>query len=270
MNIIKLFLAFLILPLAKHQSMGQQFNLINKVPIESPVDVASGPPGYIYIQTLNGHLVKFSLNGEEMQRNQLSGVKKPASIQAGQSLRLFGFYQAAQQFQYFDRLLTPSPLYDLPDEDNSFYSHASPSSDNGIWLWDASRLALKKYNPALDEINLTNSVHFYLKKDHNISQLQEYQNRVYLNDSQHEIMIFDLSGNYIQKLPVTNIEHFSFYRNELYWLKDGILYFYHLYNMRRRQMKLPGPDTAQFVVLAENYLYLLTEAEMWIYRILHH
>lgn len=60
-------------------------------------------------------------------------------------------------------------------------------------------------------------------------------------------MIFDLSGNYIQKLPVTNIEHFRFYQDELYWLKDENIYFYHLYNMRKRQMKLPGPNNAQFV-----------------------
>ena len=100
-----------------------------------------------------------------------------------------------------------------------------------------------------------------------ITQLQEYQNRLYLNDQLHEIMIFDLSGNYIQKIPVEHIDRFDFYHDELFWIENNHLTFYNVYDMHRRQLELPPGAQPLFVQVIEDKLIVFHKKEMIIYRL---
>lgn len=246
---------------------AQQYNLVARVSLARPVSITAGLPGNVYVQTAGGVILKYNTQGEELARVTPTAPEAATTLDAGQSLRLFAFYAASQQFQYFDRQLEPSAFYPLPATD--FYSQAAPSSDQGIWLWNASQVRLEKYRPALQDVIVSTPARFYLSENHRISQVQEYQHHVYVGDQAHEILVFDLLGNYIQKLPVAKVARFDFIGDELYWLHDHTINLYHLYQGREQQMKLPDSVQPLRILLLEDRLFVLEKARMLIFRILH-
>ncbi len=248
--------------------VAQQYNLIRRLPISTPADITHNPIGQFFILSEDGNIIKYSLEGEELARYYATTTEQISDIEAGSSFRLFAFYRESQAYQYFDRMLTPSPLYPLPQQDLGYVSQATPSADNSLWLWDASHLHLKKYKPALDQFLTDTPAQYYLDTAHQISQLHEYQNQVYVGDKHHEVMIFDRLGNYIQKLPVGTLERFDFYKDELYWQEGQVVYLYHVYNRQKRQINLPGTMSPLYVLLLEDRLLVFYLHELLIYRIL--
>lgn len=249
--------------------LGQQYNLIERISIPSPVHVTADPMGHIYLQTIRGDIIKYKLDGEKLLTFNSSERKAATSIDASLSLRLFAFYKDAQSCQYFDRQLNPLAIHQLPEQNTSFFSLATPSSDNSIWLWDATQLSLKKYKPVLNTFTVEEPAQYYLHKTPDINQIREYQNKVYVNDKNHQVMVFDIFGNYIQKLPVTILDHFEFYRDELYWWEGNTIYFYHLYEMGNRKLELPDAEEPSHVLLVEDRIFIFNKEEMLIYRILN-
>ncbi len=245
---------------------AQQYNLLARVPVDRPVHITADLLGHVYVQTADGAILKYNRDGAMLARAASPHTAAATTLHAGQSLRLFAFYVASQQFQYVDRQLQPSALYSLPTTD--FYSQAAPSSDQGIWLWNASQVQLEKYRPALQDVIVSTPARMYLSEDHQISQVEEYQHHVYVGDQAHEILVFDLLGNYLQKLPLTGIAHFDFAGDELYWLHDNTINLYHLYQGRQQQMKLPAGVRPIRILLAEDRLWMLEKAQMLIFRIL--
>lgn len=252
---------------------AQQYNLLRHIPIDIPQHATIDLLGQIYLQTTGGRITKYDLNGELLYDYQDADTRFVTILDAGSSLRLLAFYKDRQSYQYFDRTLTPSPILHLQNAQSGFFSLATASADNSIWLWDATQLQLKKYKPALGDFTAEISTRYYLDDSADVNQISEYQNKLYVNDNKNEILVFDILGNYIQKLPLTNVAHFNFVGDELYWRKGSSMYLYHLYNMQSRKINLPDMPAAEkifAVFLKEDRMIVIAQKEMFIYRLLRH
>ena len=250
---------------------GQQYNLLKHISIDMPQHAIIDPLGQVYLQTIGGRIVKYDENGEILYEYQDANTRFVHTLDASTSLRLLVFYKERQSYQYFDRTLTPSPMLSLTNTSSAFFSLAAASADNSLWLWDATQLRLKKYKPVLNDFTTDISAKYYLAKDADINQMSEYQNKLYVNDHKNEILVFDLLGNYIQKLPLAAIEHVDFSGDELYWRNGRSVHTYNLYNMQSSTLVLPDDLNANSifaVFLKKDRMIIITQKEMLIYRLL--
>lgn len=269
----KLCVIVLIMMLSASALPAQQYSLLRRVPIDAPQHTTIDPFGQIYLHTTGGRITKYDLNGELLYDYQDVNTRFITELDAGPSLRLFAFYKDRQSYQYFDKTLTPSPVLHLQNTQADFFSLAAASADNSIWLWNATQLQLKKYKPALGDFTTKIPARYYLNKGADINQISEYQNRLYVNDAKNEILVFDILGNFIQKLPLTSVRHFRFAGDELYWRNGSSIYLYHLYNMQSRKINLPDiPDGENIcsVFLKEDRVIIILQKEMLIYRLLRY
>jgi hypothetical protein len=100
--------------------------------------------------------------------------------------------------------------------------------------------------------------------------LRQYQNNVYLVDHTSGIFVFDNLGNYRKKLLFTGLDFITFRGDELVYLAQGQLHFFHLYNLTERTQALP-PDldatTVRQVLLSDQSAYFLTTQGLRIYQL---
>ncbi len=252
---------------------AQQYNLLKRVSIAMPQLATIDPLGQVYLQTTGGRIVKYGENSEVLYEYQDADTRFIHTLDTRTSLQLLAFYKERQSYQYFDRTLTSSPVLNLPSASSGFFSLAAASTDNSLWLWDAMQLRLKKYKPVLNSFTTDISVRYYLAKDAAINQISEHQNKLYINDRKNEILVFDLLGNYIQKLPLAAMEHFDFVGDELYWRSSSSIHTYNLYNMQSDTLALPDDlttDSIFAVFLKENRMIVITQKEMRVYQLLRH
>ena len=180
--------------------------------------------GALYIGTQSGDVIKVR---ENLQTDILFSPPRPANVallDASNSLRIFVFYDDLQEFIYLDRFLTETARYSL-EGFTTFANLATPSLDNNIWIFDQQQFLISKFNPLTRAITLSIPLERSLPAgNYKIESMVEYQNQLFLADSNKGILIFDNLGNYIDLLPISQLQHMSFYKNSLVAsIPDGLM-----------------------------------------------
>ncbi len=91
---------------------------------------------------------------------------------------------------------------------------------------------------------------------------------LYVNDKNSGILVFDNLGNYKKKLPFPQLNFFSFYNDELYFVQQGKLHFINIYTLAQRDLNLPNKQPIQQAVVAGKILFLLSDTSLLIYKLL--
>lgn len=106
----------------------------DSIAINVPLSVSFDALGHLYIASEPGVLSKYDRQLEEVQSYSSPALGKITSLDATQMLKVFAFYENRQEFQYFDRFLTPSQTSSIKTAPFSHFSAATLSNDQMIDL----------------------------------------------------------------------------------------------------------------------------------------
>ena len=147
------------------------------------------------------------------------------------------------------------------------FGAATFSGDDQLWLYNESNFTLstidsRTYKPLVSTplILLLNRPRF------DVRFLREYQNNLYLVEKNTGVLVFDNMGNYRKTLPFPGLDYVGFLGEELYYLKDNQLHFFHLYNGAERQVDLLPGNNYKNALVGEEFLYLFSEKGVDIFR----
>jgi hypothetical protein len=100
------------------------------------------------------------------------------------------------------------------------------SFDNRIWLFDPSRQKLLKISK--DGVGLLESNSFVNLVDGKINptQIIDINKNVYVNNPATGIMEFDLFGNMLRQIPLTNISNLQLIEKNFFFFREGRIYRY--------------------------------------------
>ena len=142
------------------------------------------------------------------------------------------------------------------------------ASDNNLWIFDQSDLSVKKIdlinNYLHTEISLSLFIH---TGEWDIKQIEEYQNRLYLYNSNQEVYVFDNLGNYIKNLEIKPSCKFWFEDDSMIYTQERKIYSYNLYNGEIRPIASMD-DTNQYikVISVNNFIYLISKNRIIVYQ----
>ena len=243
--------------------------MVSKQQLNSPVELCNVDRlGNLYLSDEKGNLLKIDQAGQHLAQFASLKYGKISMLESWTSLRIFLFYEDIQQYLFLDRFLNQSEFMHFPPGLFGLIALASPSSDNQLWLYDSAPFNLIKFDINFGSITLTQSLNQIVDTSNlNPYMLLEYQNRVYLGDSDLGILVFDNLGNYIHTLSKTGSERCFPYREELYFLRNNQLNFISIYDQDRRVMDLPDTQSQYLhAQLTENSLVVITAEHLFIYR----
>jgi hypothetical protein len=214
----------------------------------------------IYFNDTRGNVYKLDAEANPLAQYAPSEYGQLTSIEAWSSLRVFLFYQDTQRYTFLDRFLTFNEFSEFPEDLFNLISLATPTADNQLWLLNPASLQLIKFDMKFNEITLSQTFS-QLFETLNLDpyELREYQNRVYLGDSNTGILVFDNLGNYLHTIKKTGNDPFHFKDDQLYYLNEGQLYLQDLYQTQLQVVDLPQEKTYQQALLLDQNIALFTD-----------
>jgi hypothetical protein len=133
-----------------------------------------------------------------------------------------------------------------------------PSNDNKLWLFDKADASLKKVNPTTGEVLIefgTDTTQWKVKPE--FIFLREYQNMIFLLDTNSGIYIFNHIGKQINKIEKEGVLNFNFFGEELYYLDNDSIKLFDLYTEETRELKMEGEN--KFAIVTDERIILVTK-----------
>ncbi len=247
------------------------WQLTKTLTLPNPGAASLDQRGTLYLADQDNNLRQLTRDGQPLNTYSPAQPGHIAVMEAWNQNSLLVFYDDRQQVLLLDRFLAPLSEIRLADYFDGTVRTATLAPDGLLWLLDESALTLREFDP--QALRVVQSTPLDLIIGHSRPDfrfLRQYQNNVYLVDHTSGIFVFDNLGNYRKKLPFTGLDFITFRGDELVYLAQGQLHFFHLYNLTERTQALP-PDldatTVRQVLLSDQSAYFITAQGLRIYQL---
>ena len=224
--------------------------------------------GTLYVADADNNLRQFAADGRPLNTYAPAQPGHLAQLEAYNLTNTLVFYDDRQQVVLLDRFLAPIAEIRLADYLDGTVRAATLAPDNTLWLFDESALVLRQLDPQTGRLLLNTPLDLIIGRTRpDFRFLRAYQNHLYLVDRSTGIYVFDNLGNYQKKLPFAGLSWVGFAGDELYYVLDGTLHFFHLYQLAERVQALPaGAGEVRQVLLGEGFGYCLGPLGVAVYR----
>lgn len=223
--------------------------------------------GTLYVVDRQNNIVQLGAEGQALNTYSPALPGHIAQLEAWNTTKILAFYDDRQQLLLLDRFLAPLTQVRTADFLDGTVRAATIAPDERLWLFDESNIALEQFDLNQQRPTITTPMDLLVGRSKpDFRFLRQYQNNVYLVDRVGGILVFDNLGNYRKKLPFTGLNYVGFLGDELYYVADTTLHFFHLYNFTDRVLPLPTSPVQQ-VLVSDQYVYVLLPQEIRVYTL---
>ena len=256
--------------LISFQNFGfsQEFNETYSWKVEGVVDATADHMGMLYLSNDKGIISKYAENGQQILSYSGNKIASIYSVDVSHTSKIFGFFRDDQSYIILDRFLNPLNEALLNGSLIGYASETTYAADNKLWIFDQSDLSLKKLDLLNNALQTIISVSLSIGiEEWEIMQIEEYQNRLYLYNSNGDVYVFDNMGNFIKTLDIKPSSKFSFDQEYMIYVQDDKIFKYGLYNNEIIQIAALE-DTNHIIKLISinNFIYLISRNNIIAYK----
>lgn len=113
------------------------------------------------------------------------------------------------------------------------------SVQNHFWFYDAMNFSLLRVNENFKQAATTGNLAQVLRLELNPNYLVEFANRIYLNNPESGILVFDIFGTYIKTIPIEGLDRFQVFENTVVYFKNNKLHRYNTIDYSETEIELP-------------------------------
>lgn len=238
--------------------MSQTLSEIHTYPIpENAVWTVDGLENIIISE--RDRLTKYDKNGKLLFEQSQKSLGRFDKVELVNSLKSYGFSETQQLVCFFDNSLSMmEKCMDLSEYDLINVSTvASSGQSDKMWAFDQvnSTLHLLSFSGLLQSQAIKN-LSGILNAD-NISQLIEWENKLFVLDNKKGIYVFDLYGTLIRFIEFENIKWIQVYNDHIICLRGNELKMISLQNEKSVVFPL-NYSNVQTIFVDDNFVYLRT------------
>ncbi len=225
--------------------------------------------GYMYAIE-DDHITKYSPEGDSMfyYSNKLLGHIDDLDVTL--AMRPLIFYKNTNQVIVTDNTLSPQldQTISLEQLDWQQVTHIAPSfNNNKLWLYDQANFELLLVNRQLNIEQRSGNLLQIINTDSlQPTQIREHKSKIFLNNPEIGIHVFDLFGTYYNTLHIKRIESFELYENMLISVQADSLCFFDTKLFSEKKIGLPIRDCAS-IAIKNDLVYCLRNDQLYRYRI---
>ncbi|MCR4737411.1 MAG: hypothetical protein K5846_04555 [Bacteroidales bacterium] len=185
-------------------------------------------------------------------------------VDASYPSKILVFYQEAACIVLLDNQLSPiGNTLNLLDHNLFTISLAAMAGTSKIALYDNQNQTLLLSDL---QLNITGTTHCQMESDFHPTSMQSSQEKtIMLTDTTKGVYLFDILGSFQQKIMLPNTICAQMVGDELVYLQNGILRFYHLQQHTYHDSDLPVSAYRSFH-LGSQCLYIQDTAD-YVYQI---
>jgi hypothetical protein len=216
--------------------------------------------GYFY-EVSDNKINKYSNSGKLdcSYSNNILGIISNVDVSNPQKIVVY--FRDFTKILILDNELSPtSELIDLTDLELDETSLVCRSYNDGTWYYDPIGFQLIRKNQELVTTNTSGNIANLLNEIIVANYLVEYNNRVYLNDQNLGILVFDNYGTYLKTLPIIGVMLFQVKENHLiYCNTDNKIETYDFFTLEKKEFKPNNYNSILQVRLENNKMFILNK-----------
>lgn len=183
------------------------------------------------LYTLRGNdLDLYDPHGRHVAHNSLNTFGPISRIDAFSSLKPLIFSRAQGQLALLDNTLSvQGSVLELARSGSPQVTLACMSVQGRMWFFDERELALTRVDGQLRPVANSGRLDQLLSFTPQPTYMEEADDRLYLVDPAHGVMVFDLFGTFVQTLPILGAERIQVRGGSIWFVENGRL---NRYDMR--------------------------------------
>ncbi len=252
--------------------LGLSFFSLKSQPKEIPIKqgrlISADPIGNVYIATRNQ---LYLINRYDTIFKTFSNLKLGmlTTLDASNPLKVLLYFRDQGKIQFLDNtaseLSTPISLNNFSLEQST---QACISFDNGFWLYLPSTFELIRFNQQMEISSRTKNIQQLTGiNEFNPLEIKERANLLYMNDPDKGLFVFDVFGGFVKKIPITGIEKFQLFNDQLLYRKSNRLYVYNLTTFTETMHDFPENKPPLDFDFSSSKIYMLYPDKLLIYSI---
>lgn len=206
-----------------------------------------------------------SLGNELFRYHRQSGAV--TNVDATNPFKLLLYYPSSQTIVITDNTLSLASTIELQPLGLTQVTSVCRSSDDNIWLFDASDFRLRKVDNSGNVVREGSDLLQQTGFAPDVSFMLEHEQKVYLCDSVRGILVADLYGNYEKTIPIKGLKRFQFVNNQLAYFIDSKLWFYDLRTAQSDSLSINGVEPFHQAVCNKDRLLTLGQNRLSLYRV---
>ncbi len=242
------------------------FELLRSVPAPEATRIATDLLQQVYTLNEEEVLRKYDNSGQLTFTYRNHTLGPLATIDATNPFNLLLYYPEFQTARILDRTLAINNEVNLWEFGFSDVAAIGSSNDNSLWLYDRARFRLFKIDARGNTLQRSDDLSLLLGLAPQPTQILARGERVWLNDPEHGLYLFDQFGQFIKSLPIPGITYFQVIDQRLYYRKAGKLMEYDLRAFSDREVELPEGVKAQHDIrLQKGRMFVLRDGRVEVY-----
>ena len=189
-------------------------------------------------------------------------------LDATNSLRLLVSYPDYSVITLLDQTLSELSTFHLNEIGITHFSAACISeSSNNVWIYDDHDFRIKKINSDRQITWQSDDMISVTGKAILPQYMIERNNRLYLDDPQSGIFVFDLYGHWLQTLPIPDVSYFDVTADALLFVKDHRINESFFSAKQNHVIQLPDSIDAANYCFCGNKFLTIDKSAIHVYRL---
>jgi len=214
-----------------------------------------------YYEISDTEIKKYKKDGKiyRTYSNNVLGVI--ANVDVSNPYKIVVYFRDFTKILILDNFLTPSSdVIDLTTIDLDAATLVCRSYNNGTWYYNSINFELVRKDQDMNTTNSSSNLANLLGKNIQPNFLIEYNNKVYLNDSVHGVLVFDIYGTYLKTLPIYGLIQFQVKDKFLiYSNNQAEIEIYDFFTLEKRKYKPLIYNTTSIVRVENEVIFILNK-----------
>lgn len=222
----------------------------------------------IYLINDNYEILKYTPEGIESYRYSNNRLDRPTFIDATDPFNILVFYPDYQTIILLDRTMTHTATLNFSDFDFFDVNAVAFSSDNKLWVYDELNFRLKKIDRNGKTLQESDDLSLLLDSDFKPNFIVERELKVFVNDPDIGILVFDAFGQYVKRLDFRGLTDFQVSRNLLIFRdEDKKAQIFHLSSLLTSPAKLLSNVPTGKIQYQTGFLYAQDEEGVFVFKL---
>ncbi|SIT06368.1 hypothetical protein [Belliella pelovolcani] len=222
--------------------------------------------GFIMMANQEGDIYQYDRFGDFVNNFSPSRQGRIDFLEASWTVNIFTYSIDLQEYRILDRFLNPIAENRVQTKGINLGKAATLGNNNIIWIYDESDFSLKQFDHRRNQIIQQQPLNLILtNSDLMIQEIKEYQNLVFLRIKDEGISILDNQANLIKILPFNTDQALSFTKQELVYVKNGLIHFMDYVNTKASTFTIPKEVNNHSILISDKAVIFYNLSEILIY-----
>lgn len=213
-----------------------------------------------FFDITNNQIIKYDKNSHKLYSYSNNLLGKISSVDASNPLKIIVFYKDFSKITILDNNLSEwikeVEINEISLEETSL---VCTSYNNSIWFYNPLKFQLYR----IENNTITNSsphIKNLLNIDIQPNFMTEYNNRLYVNDFEKGILVFDIYGTYIKTIPILGLKTFQVKEKFLIYVNSAKqIESYDFLTLEKSTYKPEIYNFVKSVRIENNTIYIVNE-----------